>query len=108
MLWKYKKVYQETNENIVVVPEICNFLKTVFAVYTGMEFDPALSTLSYIAFGDETNTPVVLPLDNINMVIGIATQIKEGSLFVDGVNITTSNTTLTPLWSVTAELSACS
>ncbi len=108
MLWKYKKCYQETSEDVIITPpEMCQFVDEINAVYTGAEFDPGLSTIEYILFGDVTNTIVTIPMDSITINIDLNVSIKQGTLFVDGINIVTSDITLTPFWSVEVIFDEC-
>ena len=115
MLWKYKKCYQETNEDVIITPpEICIFLNNVRGVYFGdTESDPITTTVEYILCGDETNTIIsqelyvglTPPKANEELVINQC--VKSGSLYVGGVNITNESPTTTPLWSITADFGVC-
>lgn len=116
MLWKYKKCYQETNEDVVIPtpPENCLLLNNIRGVYFGdVEFDPTTTNVQYILAGDVTNTIIteslyvgITPTDPYEELI-INESIKEGSLYVGGVNITNESPTMTPLWSITADFGVC-
>ena len=115
MLWKYKKCYQETNEDIVTPPtEICIYLNNVRGVYFGdTEFDPTSVEVKYIACGDETNTEIIdsifvgmTPSEPYEELV-VNQCIKSGSLYVGGVNITNETPTGVPLWSITADFGVC-
>jgi hypothetical protein len=106
MLWKYKKCYQEDNDD-VVNPRTCNFLKKVTGIFTGLEGDPTSTEVRYILCEDETDTEIVGTLSVANPVLNVNVCIKESSLFVDGVNITNEITTLTPYWGVSADFDDC-
>lgn len=108
MLWKYKKCYQETSEDVIITPPgICQFVDQINAIYTGNDFDPTLSTIQYITFGDETNTIITIPMDAITVNINLGTTIKQGSLFIDGVNIVSNGVVGTPFWSVEVFFESC-
>jgi len=107
MLWKYKKCYQETTEEVVVVPEICTYALQLTALYTGEGTSSSID-IEYILCGDELNTPS-LAVVALEFGVGEIRQcIKQGSLFVDGVNITTGELTVTPNWDVTVTFEPCS
>lgn len=107
MLWKYKKCYQESNTDIPPPSEICQYLVSITAIYTGTEFDPNFSKIQYILFNDITETPVIIDMDSITINITINEQIKQGSLIVDGVVILDENGTITDLFSVQANFETC-
>ena len=112
MLWKYKKCYQETNEDVVIPtpPENCLLLNNIRGVYFGdVEFDPTSVLVEYIACGDNTNTVITssifvgqTPSQPYEQLV-VSQCIKEGSLFVGGVNIVSGSPTTVPLWTITAE-----
>ncbi len=51
MLWKYKKCYQETTEEVIVVPEICTYALQLTALYTGEGTSSSID-VEYILCGD--------------------------------------------------------
>ena len=111
MIWKHKKYYQETHEDIITPPtEICVFLNNVRGVYFGDGVsDPTSTEVKYIACGDETNTEIVssvfvgmTPTEPYEELV-INSCIKSGSLYVGGVNITNESPTVVPFWSITAD-----
>ena len=115
MLWKYKKCYQETNEKVIVPPiEDCIFLNNVRGIYFGdTESNPTTTNVQYILAGDATNTVItaslyvgITPTEPYEELI-VNESIKEGSLYVGGVNITTESPVSTPYWSITADFSEC-
>ena len=112
MLWKYKKCYQETNEDVVIStpPENCLLLNNIRGVYFGdVESDPTSVLVEYIACGDNTDTVITssifvgqTPTQPYEELV-VNQCIKKGSLFVGGVHIGNENPTTVPLWSVTAD-----
>lgn len=116
MLWKYKKCYQETSEDTVVPPppENCIFLNNIRGIYlVDTQSDLTSVSVQYIACGDNTNTIItssiyvgMTPTKPYEELV-VNQCIKEGSLFVGGVNIVNENSTGTGYWSITADFDTC-
>jgi hypothetical protein len=115
MLWKYKKCYQETSEDVILPPpEICIYLNNIRGIYFGDEgTDPTSTVVEYIICGDETNTIItdsifvgMTPIEPYEELI-VNQCIKSGSLYVGGVNITNESPTGVPFWSITADFGDC-
>jgi len=114
MLWKYKKCYQETSEDVIITPpEICIFLNNIRGIYLGAEEDPTSVEVRYIVCGDETNTEEVdiifvgMTPSNPYDELVVEECIKQGSLYVGGVNITNESPTFAFPYSITADFEEC-
>lgn len=97
-----------------IKPETTVYLNNVIGVYFGdTEFDPTTTDVQYILAGDVTNTVIteslyvgITPGKPYEALI-INECIKEGSLYVGGVNITNESPTTVPYWSITADFGTC-
>jgi len=114
MLWKYKKVYQETSENIVDPPVVaCKRLLNITHVYSQTDYNqanPRQLLIEYILCEDENNSVVTLSIIGTpeeSIIETISECIKEGSLFLNGVNIVNNQTTSVPNFTVTAFFEDC-
>lgn len=115
MLWKNKKIYQDTTEGVVSPPsEITVYLNNVRGVFFGdTESDPLTTVVQYILAGDVTNTVIsenltynMTPSEPYDELV-VNECIKDGSLYVGGVNITNESPTVVPYWSITADFGTC-
>jgi hypothetical protein len=114
MLWKHKKIYQETSEDVTIDPPvICVFLNNIRGIYTGAEGDSDSVEVRYILCGDETNTEVVdsifvgmTPTELYDELV-VEECIKQGSLFVGGINITNQSATNVFPYSIVADFGEC-
>ena len=95
MLWKHKKFYQETNEDVVDPPnETCARLISISGTY--LMTNDRVVDISYIACGDETNTPIETEIasgDTFEQAFNEC--IKEESLIIDGISIPPSVSSIT-------------
>jgi hypothetical protein len=108
MLWKYKKCYQETTEEVTLEPsEICKKIVDISGIYEGGGGDLGTTQVKYILCGDDTNTEVIEELTTINNPLVINKCIKPNSLFIGGVNILNETPTSVPFWTVTADFNTC-
>jgi hypothetical protein len=106
MLWKYKKVYQETTEEVEITPPpICKYVGLVSIIYTGMDGDPTIFEGSWNRC--ESNRLVPITKFAYETDIRVFDCVREGSFVFDGVVFTQSGTFLTPYWSVTINFEDC-
>jgi hypothetical protein len=110
MLWKYKKVYQETSKDIVNPPvEACTRLINISGTFRE-DGASRLLEIEYILCGDDTNTVIETTLQAVGtetVILTINQCIKVGSLFLNGVNITDETEQTLPDFIVQVDFEDC-
>ena len=107
MLWKYKKCYQETNEDIPnPPPKTCQSLLTVTGTYTND--GNRVATIQYNKCKGESLVKTTLTgISDVPVTVAIEECIIKDSLFVNGVNITNETPTVVPSFIIQADFDSC-
>lgn len=99
-------------------PVSCKKINSIYGIYFGnTEFDPLCTVVEAILLNDSTNTHVNIGslcvgmtphLPNETLVFTPPLQIKDGSLKIGGVNVSTNETSTTiPNWTVIVNAKGC-
>lgn len=107
MLWKYKKCYQETNEDTPnPPPKTCQFLLTITGTYTND--NNRVATIKYNRCEDETLVETILTgISDTPVIVTIEECIVKNSLFVNGVNIVDESIISVPNFIIQADFDSC-
>ncbi len=108
MLLKHKKCYQETNEDVIDPPDICQYIAEVGLIYTGdIDIDPVIFDAEWVVCNDMGNTIITESVAATDEEIVVNTCVKQGTFTFDGMTFFTSGSFSTTYWQVDITFTVC-